>query len=271
MTTRWLITGAGRGLGRAFAAAALGRGDAVAATVRDTSALDDMREAHGDRLSVHALNVTDREHAGAVVARAAAWLGGIDVLVNNAGYGQFGAVEELTEADVRAQLDTNFFGALWTSQAAVPIMREQGGGRIIQISSLGGIGAFANLGAYHASKWALEAISESLALEVAPFGIAVTIVEPGGFGTDWAGASSRHSSQLPEYEPVRAAAAARRGGRVSGSPERAAAALLEVVDSPRPPLRVIFGAEALDIARGIYERRLAEWSQWEAVSKLAQE
>ncbi|MGO4595154.1 SDR family NAD(P)-dependent oxidoreductase [Leifsonia sp. 2TAF2] len=265
----WFITGAGRGLGRAFATAALDRGDIVAATARDVSALDDLRVRFPDRLYPFALDVTQHAAAAAVVDRATAIMGSLDVVVNNAGYGHFGTIEELSEQEIRDQFETNVFGALWVSQAAVPIMRSQGYGHIIQISSLGGIGAFANLGAYNASKWALEAFSESLALEVAPFGIAVTIVEPGGYETDWSSASSRHSIPLPEYEPIREAAAARRGGQAAGKPDAAATALLAVADTEEPPLRVIFGAQAVEIASAIYERRLAEWAKWKQLSVSA--
>jgi NAD(P)-dependent dehydrogenase (short-subunit alcohol dehydrogenase family) len=258
----WFITGAGRGLGRAFATAALERGDSVAATGRDSSALDDLRARFGDRLLPLTLDVTRRGDARSAVSAAADRMGRLDIVVNNAGYGQFGAVEELSEDDMRSQLETNVLGALWVSQAAVPVMREQGGGHIVQVSSLGGIGAFANLGAYNASKWALEAFSESMSIEVAPFGIDVTIVEPGGFATDWAGSSARNSAPLAAYDPMRKQAAARRGGQASGRPEDAAVALLRLVDSPEPPLRAILGRQATGVARGIYERRLAEWDEW---------
>lgn len=269
MTKKWFITGAGRGLGRAFTTAALQRGDVVAATARDIRALHDLRDQFGELLHPFALDVTRRDDVTSVVAKASAEMGGVDVVVNNAGYGHFGAVEELSESEVRDQLETNVLGALWVSQAAIPVMREQGHGRIIQISSLGGIGAFANLGAYNASKWALEALSESLAIEVAPFGIHVTIVEPGGYETDWAGTSSRHSQPLPQYDFIREAAAARRGGQTAGSPAAAANALLELVDTDAPPLRVIFGGQAAGIARAILERRIAEWMQWEQMSMSA--
>ena len=186
MTKTWFITGTSRGFGREWAIAALERGDNVAATARDISTLDDLVQTHGDRLMPIALDVTDRDADLAAVQQAHERFGRLDVVVNNAGYGHFGFVEELSEADVRNQLETNFFGALWVTQAALPIMREQGSGHIIQVSSIGGISAFPIVGAYHASKWALEGLSQSLAQEVAPFGIHVTLIEPGGFSTDWA-------------------------------------------------------------------------------------
>ena len=166
MSKVWFITGTSRGFGREFALAALRRGDRVAATARSLAALDDLVAEYGDRLLPLQLDVTDRAADEAAVRQAFEWFGRIDVVVNNAGYGHFGAVEEVTEAELRAQLETNLFGALWVTQAALPILREQGSGHVVQMSSIGGVGAFANLGAYHASKWALEAISESLAIEV---------------------------------------------------------------------------------------------------------
>lgn len=270
MTKNWLITGASRGFGREFAQAALERGDRVAATARDLSTLDALTERFGDAFVPLALDVTDAEAAGATVKEAEKRLGGLDIVVNNAGYGHFGAVEELSDADLRDQLDANLLGPLRVARAAIPGMRARGRGHFVQISSIGGVGAFANLGAYHASKWGLEALSESMAVEVARFGIHVTIVEPGGFGTDWAGSSARRSDPLDAYEPMREEAAARRGAQAPGSPAAAAQALLEVVDAAEPPLRVLFGAQAPAIVRGVYERRLAEWDAWEHLAIKAQ-
>jgi NAD(P)-dependent dehydrogenase (short-subunit alcohol dehydrogenase family) len=265
----WFITGASRGFGREFALAALRRGDRVAATARSLPALDDLAAEHGDRILPLQLDVTDRAADEAAVRQAHERFGRIDVVVNNAGYGHFGAVEEVTEPELRAQLETNFFGAVWVTQAALPILREQGSGHVVQMSSIGGVGAFANLGAYHASKWALEAISESLAIEVEPLGIHVTLVEPGGFDTDWAGSSARTSEHSATYDFVREAAARRRGAQAPGSPAAAAAALLEIVDSEHPPLRALFGAQAQQIVTGIYERRLQTWQDGAALARRA--
>jgi len=204
------------------------------------------------------------------VAEAEDRLGGLDVVVNNAGYGHFGAVEELTDTELHDQLETNVLGPLRVARAVLPGMRARGRGHLVQVSSIGGVGAFANLGAYHASKWALEALSESLAAETARFGVRVTIIEPGGFDTDWAGASARHSTPLPAYDPMREDAAARRGSQAPGDPDAAARALLAVVDAPEPPLRVLFGAQAPGIVRGIYQRRLDEWAAWEDLAARAQ-
>jgi NAD(P)-dependent dehydrogenase (short-subunit alcohol dehydrogenase family) len=269
MSKVWFITGTSRGFGREFAVAALRRGDRVAATARSVTALDDLAAEFGDRLLPLRLDVTDRAADEAAVRQAHERFGRIDVVVNNAGYGHFGAVEEVTEPELRAQLETNFFGAVWVTQAALPVLREQGSGHVVQMSSIGGVGAFANLGAYHASKWALEAISESLAIEVEPLGIHVTLVEPGGFDTDWAGPSARTSEHSATYEFVREAAARRRGAQAPGSPEAAADALLRIVDSEHPPLRALFGAQALPIVTAIYERRLRTWQDGAELARLA--
>jgi len=273
MTKRWFITGTSRGFGREWATAALERGDSVAATARDASTLDDLVAAHGDRVLPIALDVTDRDAAFAAVAQAHDRFGRLDVVVNNAGYGHFGFVEELSEKDVRDQLETNFFGALWVTQAALPLLREQGSGHIVQVSSIGGISAFPLVGAYHASKWALEGLSQSLAQEVAGFGIHVTLVEPGGFATDWAGSSARHSEPLPAYDAFREETMKARAARNTsgpGDPTASAAAILQVVDAAEPPLRVFFGAAPLSIAKADYASRLETWEAWDHVAQLAQ-
>ena len=266
----WFITGASRGFGREFAIAALERGDRVAATARDIKSLADLSGRYGDRLLPIRLDVTDRSADFDAVGRVYDEFGGLDVVVNNAGYGHFGAVEELSEADLRDQLETNLFGAIWITQAALPFLRAQGSGHIIQVSSVGGLGAFANQSAYHASKWALEAVSESLASEVGPLGIKVTIVEPALFSTDWAGSSARWSDKMTEYEYVREMMLARRGSAVAGDPKAAARALLEIVDSDNPPLRALFGSAATAMITEIYQQRLQTWRDWEAVTRRAQ-
>ncbi len=264
----WFITGASRGFGRVWAQAALDRGDRVAVTARDTSRLEDLVGAYGEAVLALPLDVTDRAAAGAAVRQAAERFGRLDVVVNNAGYGQFGAIEEASEQEFRAQFETNVFGALWVTQAALPIMREQGSGHILQVSSIGGVAAFPNTGVYHASKWALEGLSESMAQEVAPFGIKVTLVEPGGYSTDWAGSSARHAEPLPAYDAMRdkpRASAAKRG-----DPAATAAAVLAVVDAEEPPLRLLLGEFPTQLVKSLYADRLATWTQWEGVSKQAQ-
>jgi len=268
----WFITGASRGFGREWAIAALDRGDRVAATARDLATLDDLAARYGEALLPIRLDVTDRAADFAAVARAHEHFGRLDVVVNNAGYGHFGFVEELTEQEARDQIETNLFGALWVTQAALPYLRAQRGGHILQVSSVGGVTAFPNLGIYHASKWALEGLSQSLAQEVASFGIRVTLIEPAGFATDWAGSSARRSTPLPDYGQVHAEADRARSRRVArpGDPKASAAAVLRIVDAEDPPVRVFFGELPLQLVRADYEQRLRTWEQWQPVAELAQ-
>lgn len=212
MAKVWFITGTSKGFGREWAEAALERGDSVAGTARNLASLDPLVSQYPDTFLPLQLDVTDRAADFAAVQTAAQRFGRLDVVVNNAGYGHFGMIEELTEDEVRAQLETNLFGALWITQAALPIMRAQGSGHIIQISSIGGISAFPGIGAYHASKWGLEGFSQALAQEVAGFGINVTLIEPGGYTTDWSGPSAKHSAENPAYAQARQAAGRPRPG-----------------------------------------------------------
>ncbi len=268
----WFITGTSRGFGREWAIAALERGDKVAATARDTATLADLVERFGDAVLPLQLDVTDRAADFAAVKQAHEHFGRLDVVVNNAGYGQFGFVEELSEQDARDQIETNVFGALWVTQAALPYLRAQRSGHIIQVSSIGGITAFPNVGIYHASKWALEGFSQALAQEVAPFGVHVTLIEPAGFSTDWSGSSSRRAPELPDYAEVHQATEEVRSTRwaAPGDPKASAAAVLKVVDAEQPPLRVFFGTAPLELARADYEQRLRTWQEWQPVAELAQ-
>ncbi|WP_415975891.1 SDR family oxidoreductase [Rhodococcus sp. 077-4] len=268
----WFITGTSRGFGRQWTAAALERGDKVAATARDVSTLDDLAAKYGDALLPIALDVTDRTADFAAVKQAHEHFGRLDVVVNNAGYGQFGFIEELSEEDARDQIETNVFGALWITQAVLPYLREQRSGHIIQVSSIGGITAFRNTGIYHASKWALEGFSQSLALEIADFGIHVTLIEPAGYSTDWAGSSSRRAEPLPAYAEVHAEADRLRSQRAAapGDPTASAAAILEIVDAEKPPLRCFFGDLPIKLAKADYESRIATWEEWQPVAELAQ-
>jgi NAD(P)-dependent dehydrogenase (short-subunit alcohol dehydrogenase family) len=270
MSKVWFITGASRGFGKEFARAALQRGDSVAATARNTDSLDDLAGEFGDRLLALQLDVDDRAADFAAVQQAHDRFGRLDIVVNNAGYGQFGAIEELSEDEFRAQIETNLFGALWITQAALPFLREQGSGHIVQVSSVGGVGALPNIGAYHASKWALEGFSEALSKEVEPFGIKVTIVEPGGFSTDWAGDSAKNATPIEAYEHIREIQRQRYANANPGNPEAAARALLEIVDADEPPLRVLFGSGPTKLVKDLYAQRLATWEQWDKVSHLAQ-
>jgi NAD(P)-dependent dehydrogenase (short-subunit alcohol dehydrogenase family) len=268
----WFITGTSRGFGREWAIAALDRGDKVAATARNVATLDDLTAKYGDAILPIKLDVTDRKAAFAAVRQAHERFGRLDVVVNNAGYGHFGMVEEVSEDEIRAQLETNVLGALWVTQAALPILREQGSGHILQVSSIGGVSAFMNTGAYHASKWALEGFSQSLSQEVAGFGIKVTLIEPSGYSTDWSGSSAKHSTPLPAYDQVREAAARARGQRFTapGNPVATREAILQIVDSDNPPLRMFLGESPLRIAVADYGSRLSTWGQWQQVAAGAQ-
>ena len=266
MSKTWFITGASKGFGREWTEAALERGDSVAGTARKLETLDALVEKYPETFLAIRLDVTDRDADFAAVQQAAEHFGQLDIVVNNAGYGHFGMIEELTEVEVRAQLETNLFGALWVTQAAIPIMRTQGSGHIIQVSSIGGISAFPGVGVYHASKWALEGFSQSLSLEVAGFGINVTLIEPGGFSTDWSGPSASRSEQMEHYADVRTAAAKRPSANNPGDPTATRGAILKVVDAKKPPLRIFFGTAPLDIATKDYESRLATWNEWQPVS-----
>ncbi len=267
----WFITGTSRGFGREWTIAALERGDQVAATARDVSSLEHLAAKYGDALLPIALDVDDREADFAAVAQAYEKFGRLDVVVNNAGYGQFGMFEELTEAELRAQIETNVFGAMWVTQAALPYLREQGSGHIIQVSSIGGVNAFPGLSAYHASKWALEGFSQALAQEVSSFGIHVTLVEPGGYSTDWGGASAKRATELSSYDDVRAMVAQWRAQRMAspGDPVATRDAILAVVDAETPPLRIFFGNAGLDMTSAEYDRRIATWREWQPVSVAA--
>ena len=271
MTSKtWFITGTSRGFGREWTKAALERGDRVAATARDTSTLDDLKAEHADALLPLALDVTDREAAFGAVRQANEHFGHLDIVVNNAGYGHFGMVEEISEQEARGQIETNLFGALWVTQAALPFLRQQGSGHIVQVSSIGGISAFPSVGIYHASKWALEGISQALAQEVKEFGINVTLVEPGGFSTDWSGPSSKRSDPNPAYDGLRERQQQWRASNVPGDPTASASAIMRVVDANPPPLRVFFGTAPLGIAEADYAGRLATWREWQPVAELAQ-
>jgi NAD(P)-dependent dehydrogenase (short-subunit alcohol dehydrogenase family) len=271
MSKVWFITGTSKGFGRVWAEAALERGDRVAATARDVSTLDALVEQYGDDVLPLALDVTDKPAVDAAVAATHERFGRLDVVINNAGYGLFGALEEVSEEQARAQIETNLFGALWVTKAALPIMREQGSGHIIQVSSIGGVNAFPLLGLYHASKWGLEGFSQALAAEVKGFGINVTIVEPTGYDTDWRGPSAVQATQLPSYDGVREARdkafAARRAN--PGDPLATGPAILELVDADQPPLRTFFGAGTLDMIRAEYESRLENWEKWDGLAVAA--
>lgn len=259
----WFLTGASRGFGRVWTEAALRRGDRVAATARDVGTLDDLVAVHGDAILPLTLDVTDRDAVFDAVRRTTEHFGRLDVVVNNAGYGHFGTVEELTEAEIRAQMETNFFGALWVLQAALPVVRAQRCGHLITVTSEGGVRAFPGIAAYHASKWAVEGLVQSLAQEVHALGIHVTNIEPGPYKTGWLDAG-RHSAPMPAYDHLRQAPPA----FDIGDPAATADALLAVVDADEPPLRVFFG-RSYEPVRDQYLAQLAEWERWQDVALAA--
>ncbi|MFE2723568.1 SDR family NAD(P)-dependent oxidoreductase [Kitasatospora sp. NPDC059327] len=266
----WFITGAGRGLGRAFAEAALAAGDLVAVAARRTGPLEELAAAHPGRVLPLGLDVTDRGAVFAAVAEAVDHFGRLDIVVNNAGMLSMGMVEEFDEAAARAQLDVNFFGALWVSQAVMPTLRAQGSGHLVQISSIAALGGFPSTGLYSASKFALEGLSEALAGEAAGFGVKVSMVQPGGYWTDLY--TAMHSTDtLPVYDPLRAELAKQFAeGSVDSDPKLAAEALLALVDSEEPPLRLLLGSMVYDLAFDIARGRMETWAAWEKVSRAAE-
>lgn len=274
MNKVWFVTGSSRGLGRCFVEAALARGDRVAATARNADSLAELVAAHGDAVLPLALDVTDKAAVTEAVNRAKDHFGRIDVVVNNAGYAQIGAVEELSESELRAQLETNLFGPVWVIQAVLPHLREQGSGQIFQLSSAAGLIAMPLGGAYHASKWAVEGLNEALAKEVAEFGIKVTIIEPGGFATRGGKnpdplANGFLAERRPAYDALRRRLAAFTGQQPAGDPEAAAQAILELADADNPPLRILFGTGFYPLVQQTYADRLQTWDDWQELSAKA--
>ncbi|MFB8205074.1 oxidoreductase [Kitasatospora purpeofusca] len=267
----WLITGANSGFGLALAEAALAAGDTVVAAVRRPETLAEAAGAHPGRLVPARLDVTDHDRIAAVVAEAVERHGRIDVLVNNAGRGLIGAVEEYTDRELRELMDLHFFGPAALTRAVLPHMRERGAGAVVQMSSMGGRLAFPGIGAYAATKFALEGLSEALAAEVAGFGIKVLIVEPGSFRTSFAERSAlAFTTPLPVYDgivgPVREGLP-EAAGKQLGDPEKAAAAILAALDAERTPLRLPLGSDAVDAVLGALEASVEELRNWEAVGR----
>ncbi|MBD1363856.1 SDR family NAD(P)-dependent oxidoreductase [Mucilaginibacter sp. ZT4R22] len=264
-----LITGASRGFGKLWAKALLKRGDKVAATARNTESLNDLVAEFGDAVLPIQLDVTDRAASFAAVNKVKEHFGRIDVLINNAGYGLFGAIEETTEEQARQQMETNFFGLLWVTQAVVPIMREQKSGHIIQVSSVLGLMTLPVLGLYNASKFAVNGLSETLATEVKGFGINVSLIEPNGFSTDWSGASAAQTEAIEVYAPVRQAFAEGNTPDAWGNPETTPDAVLALIDSPNPPLHFLLGKVAYPMVAGVYAARQADFDAWKDVAVAA--
>jgi len=269
MGKKILITGASRGFGKIWAKAFLKRGDKVAATARNLRDLDDLVKEFGSSVLPIQLDVNNRNDVFSAIKNANDHLGGIDVLINNAGYGLFGTIEETTEKEARNQIETNVFGLLWATQAVLPVMRAQGHGHIIQVSSVLGIVTLPVLGLYNASKFAVEGLSETLASEVEGFGIKVTLIEPNGFSTDWGGASAANTTPMKEYEKVRADFQAGLVDDIFGIPDATSEAVLKLIDSPNPPLRLFLGKMALPWVKQVTAARMKTWEEWAAVAEKA--
>jgi NAD(P)-dependent dehydrogenase (short-subunit alcohol dehydrogenase family) len=265
----WLITGSSRGLGQQLAQAVLAAGHRLVATARQPQQLQPLVDSFGDRVITVALDVTDAAAAKRAVQTAVERFGRLDVLVNNAGYGNIAPIEEADEADFRAQIDTNFYGVFNLTRAALPILRQQGSGHIIQISTIGARLGMPGLSAYHTAKWALEGFSESLAKEIAPFGVKVTMVEPGGFRTDWAGSSMTVAPVGVAYQPLFAPMLdylQQHNGNQPGDPAKAAQVILQLAAMGQPPLRLLLGSDAVYLAQQVMAAREAEDAAFRTLS-----
>lgn len=261
------ITGASRGFGKIWAEAFLKRGDQVIVTARNLRDIEHLTVEYGNAVLPLQLDVTNREQCFDTIQKGYEHFGKLDVVINNAGYGLIGAMEEISEQEARKQFDTNFFGTLWVTQAAIPIMRNQGIGHIVQVSSTLGLIAAPLLSVYSASKWAVEAISEAMNAELKGFGINTTIIEPGEFATGFSGASSAvHSKAISEYDELKAKLYADFASVEVGDPEATVGAILRIVDAEQPPLRILFG-RALPWLKHVYNERLSLWEQWGEVSE----
>jgi NAD(P)-dependent dehydrogenase (short-subunit alcohol dehydrogenase family) len=269
MSKVWLITGSSRGLGAEIAKAALAAGHRVVATARKPGELREIVDAHPDRARAVALDVTSVEGARDAVQAAVSAFGRLDVVVNNAGYANVASVEDVTDEDFRKQFETNFFGVFNVTRAALPVLRKQRDGHIIQISSIGGRKGSPGLSSYQSAKWAVEGFSEVLSLEARPFGVRVTIVEPGGFRTDWAGSSMRIDPVSDDYKPTVGAFAQGMRGNLDatrGDPVKGGRAIVELAQMPAPPLRLLLGTDALFLANEILRERAAEDEKYRAFS-----
>lgn len=273
MQQTWFITGSSRGLGRALATAALAAGDRVAATARRPEQLDDLVAEYGDRVLPLRLDVTDQDAARAALAEAAARFGRIDVIVNNAGYANVSPIETTDDADFRTQFETNFWGVYNVSKAAIPLLREQGGGLVIQFSSTGGrVGGSPGIASYQAAKFAIDGFSRVLRVETAPFGVKVLVVEPSGFATDWAGASMTVHDAPAGYESTVGAMNAhmRQGGAgAAGDPGRAAQILVALAKRDDLPTNLPLGVNATEMSVAQDRRLLESDLRWAAVSRSA--
>lgn len=265
----WFITGSSRGLGRSLTAAVLANGDYVAATARKPEQLNDLVEKYQDQIYPIQLDVTEYDEVYQSVIAAVTHFGRIDVLVNNAGFGITGAAEAFTDQQVRSQLETNLYAPIEVTRAVLPYMRQQGSGRILQISSVGGRVGGPGLTIYQAAKFGLGGFSEALAKEVSPLGIHVTCIEPGGFRTDWGTESMSFAREIEGYEPTvgRMSEFLSSGNYVPmGDPDKAAKVMIDLVDHPKPPIHLILGSEAISIVKSSEVAKKAELEQWENIS-----
>ncbi|HKB92454.1 MAG TPA: oxidoreductase [Opitutaceae bacterium] len=266
----WFITGSSRGFGRALTEAVLEAGHSVVATARRTEQLDDLVARYGQLIRPVTLDVTSPADAEKAIASAIEAFGRIDVLVNNAGYGFIGAFEEMTPTEFKDQIDTNFWGVVHVTRAALPVLRHQGHGHIIQITSIGGRIAVPGLSGYHAAKFAVEGFSEALAQEIKPLGLKLTIVEPGGFRTDWAGSSMAYAKSIEAYSATVGAIRGymqTHGGQEPGDPRKGAAVLLQIAEHSTPPLRLALGNDAMAFGRNGYQRSLEELDRWASLTQ----
>lgn len=269
MTKTWLITGSSRGLGRAMAETVLAAGHNLVATARAPEQLADLVARFPDTALAVPLDVTDADAAARAIASAVGRFGGLDILVNNAGYGNVAPIEDTGLDDFRAQIEANLFGTIIVTKAAIPLFRERRAGRFIQMSSIGGRAAAIGRGPYCAAKFGVEGFSEVLAEEMKPFGVKVTIVEPGGFRTDFAGASTVIADGHPDYASTVGATAARQrayDGNQPGDPARAAQAILRLVELPDPPMRLALGSDAYARAETLDAARIDELRAWKTLS-----
>jgi NAD(P)-dependent dehydrogenase (short-subunit alcohol dehydrogenase family) len=268
MSNVFFLTGSSRGLGRAIAEAVLNGGDRLVASARDPRSLDDLVATHGDRILPLALDVTDGAAAQSAIAAAVEHFGRIDVVVNNAGYADLASVEDVTLDDFGRQIDTNFFGVVNVTKAALPVLREQGAGHIIQISSIGGRLATPGLSAYQSAKWAVGGFSSVLAAEVKPLGIRVTVLEPGGMETDWAGSSMQVPPVSEPYQQTVGASAAMHNSEAValGDPAKVAQVVLQIAEMDDPPLRLILGSEAYAYATAAARVQAASDERWRQLS-----
>ncbi|WP_184546500.1 oxidoreductase [Mucilaginibacter sp. FT3.2] len=266
----WFITGSSRGLGRSLTAAVLAKGDKVAATARNPAQLKDFEDQYPGQLLAIQLDVTNQEQINAAIKNTIQHFGRIDVLVNNAGFGITGAVEAFTNEQVSSQLDTNLRAPIAITRAVLPYMRKQRSGHILQISSIGGRVGSGGVSVYQAAKFGLSGFSEGLAQEVAPLGIKVIVIEPGGFRTDWAGDSMTYAKEIEGYEDTvgKRAEFFKSGDFVPlGDPDKAAKVMVDIVEHPQPPLHLILGSEGLVIVKASETAKMAELEKWAEVSR----